>query len=151
MYSVHIFPSYFLHMHFNNLPVLTSKRRFHFLYFQEHRQSHCAKRYVTRSSVWVSNLVCYFKESHYVHIPQGVQSEERQECSFNDAANCYDYMALVAEVWSTGGMIVTWQNISKYKTTIPSRSHIVHHKSHMDWPKIESGPSNASTKQINIL
>ena len=49
-------------------------------------------------------------------------------------------MALVAEVWSTGGMTLMWENTSKYKKTNLSRSHFVHHKSHMDWPKIESGP-----------
>jgi len=49
-------------------------------------------------------------------------------------------MGLVAEVWSTGGMILTWENISKYKKTNLSRSQFVHHKSHMEWSKIESGP-----------
>ena len=42
-------------------------------------------------------------------------------------------------VWSNGGMILTGEKRSTQEKSV-SQCHFVHHKSHTNWPEIETGP-----------
>ena len=52
-------------------------------------------------------------------------------------------------MWSNGGMILTVK--PKYSEKPLSRYHVVHHKSHMDWPGIEPGTPRWEGRSVCVM